>query len=122
MRGRNTVPHWFSMHSVPSFLVFMFWSSGMRLAVSMSVQDEFICVCLVMPRCMFSMQLFLSEIVKSSPASLTLEPSAYLSIAEYGGGKFSRLHILRWGAVLKLTINFGALPVGLYPPNWTLYI
>ena len=34
----------------------------MRLAV-MSVQDELICVRLVMPRCMFSMQLFLSEII-----------------------------------------------------------
>ena len=49
----------------PSFLVFMCWSTGMRLArlaVIMSVQDEFICVCLVMPRCKFSMQLFLSEV------------------------------------------------------------
>ena len=36
----------------------------MRLAVIMSVQNKFICVCLVMPHCMFSMQLFLSEIVK----------------------------------------------------------
>ena len=53
----------FSMHSVPSFPVFMFCSTGMRLAV-MSTQDELICVCLVMPRCMFSMQLCLSEIVK----------------------------------------------------------
>ena len=35
----------------------------MRLAV-MSVQDELICVRLVIPRCMISMQLFLSEIVK----------------------------------------------------------
>ena len=52
------------MHSVPSFLVFMFWITGMRLAVIMSVQDELICVRLVMPRCMFNMQLFLSEIVK----------------------------------------------------------
>ena len=43
-------------------LVFMFWSTGMRLAVIVSIQDEFICVHLVMPRCMFSMQLFLSEI------------------------------------------------------------
>ena len=32
--------------------------------VLMSVQDELICVSLVMPCCMFSMQLFLSEIVK----------------------------------------------------------
>ena len=52
------------MHSVQSFLVFMFWSTGVRVAVIMSVQDELICVRLVMPRCMFSMQLFLSEIVK----------------------------------------------------------
>ena len=37
--------------------------TGTRLAV-MSIQDELICVPLVMPRCMFSMQLFLSEIVK----------------------------------------------------------
>ena len=49
---------------IPSFLVFMFWSTGTRLAVIMSVQDELICVRLVMPRCIFSMQLFLSEIVK----------------------------------------------------------
>ena len=63
-RGGILCAHWFSTHSVPSFLVFMFWSTGMRLAVIMSVQDELISVCLVMPRCMFSMQLFLSEIVK----------------------------------------------------------
>ena len=31
---------------------------------AMSIQDELICVCLVMPHCMFGMQLFLSEIVK----------------------------------------------------------
>ena len=36
----------------------------MRLAVIMSIQDKLICVHLVMSRCMFSMQLFLSEIVK----------------------------------------------------------
>ena len=30
----------------------------------MSVQEELICVHVVMPCCMFSMQLFLSEIVK----------------------------------------------------------
>ena len=54
---------WFSTHSVPSFPVFMFWSAGMKLTVIMSVQDEFICVRLVMPQCMFSMQLFLSEII-----------------------------------------------------------
>ena len=35
---------------------------GTRLVV-MSVKDELICVRLVMPCCMFSMQLFLSEIV-----------------------------------------------------------
>ena len=35
----------------------------MTPAVIMSIQDEFICVRLVMPRCVFSMQLFLSEIV-----------------------------------------------------------
>ena len=29
----------------------------------LSVQEELICVCLVMPHCMFGMQLFLSEIV-----------------------------------------------------------
>ena len=45
----------FSVLSVPSFPVFMFWSTGMRLDV-MTVQDELICVRLVMPRCMFSMQ------------------------------------------------------------------
>ena len=45
------------------FHVSMFCSPGMRLVV-MSIQDEFICVRLVVPRCMFSMQLFLSEIVK----------------------------------------------------------
>ena len=36
------------------------------VASVMSVQDELICVCLVMPHCMFGMQLFLSEIVKFS--------------------------------------------------------
>ena len=54
--------HWFSTHSVPTFPVVMLCSTGMRLVV-MSVQDELI-VSLVMPRCMFSMQLFLSEIVQ----------------------------------------------------------
>ena len=53
----------FSMHSILLFPVFMFWSTGTRLA-GMSVQDKLNCVHLVMPRCMFSMQLFLSEIVK----------------------------------------------------------
>ena len=45
------------------FLFSLFWTTGTRLAV-MSIQDQLICVCLVMPRCMFSMQLFFSEIVK----------------------------------------------------------
>ena len=54
----------FPIYSVPSFSVFMFWSTGTRVAVIMSFQDKLICVCLVMPHCMFSMQLFLSEIVK----------------------------------------------------------
>ena len=54
---------WFSMHPVPSFPVFMLCSTGTRLVV-MSIQDQLICVRLVMPRCMFSMQLFLPEIVK----------------------------------------------------------
>ena len=53
----------FSLHSIPSFLVFMFCATGTRLVV-MSVQDKLIWVLLVMPRCMFSMQLCLSEIVK----------------------------------------------------------
>ena len=44
----------------------MFWRTGTRLAVIMSVQDELICVHLVMPRCMFNMLLFLFEIVKFS--------------------------------------------------------
>ena len=34
------------------------------IASVLSVQDEFICVHLLTPHCMFSMQLFLSEIVK----------------------------------------------------------
>ena len=53
----------FSMHSVLSSLVFMFCSTSTRLVV-MSIQNKLICVCLVMPHCMFSMQLFLSEILK----------------------------------------------------------
>ena len=61
--GRILCALCFSMHSVPSFPVFMFCSTGLRI-VSMSIQDQLICVCLVMPHCMFSMQLFLSEIVK----------------------------------------------------------
>ena len=59
----NTMCALFFCALIPSFTVFMFWSTGTRLAV-MSVQDELICVRLVMPRCMFSMQLFLCEIVK----------------------------------------------------------
>ena len=63
--GRNAVcALFFFTHSVLSFLVFMFWSTGTRLAVIMSAQDKLICVRLVKPRGMFSMQLFLSEIVK----------------------------------------------------------
>ena len=62
--GRILRVHWFSTHSVPSFLFFMFCSTGMTKAVIMSTQDKLICVRLVMPRCMFSMQLFLSDIVK----------------------------------------------------------
>ena len=62
--GRDTVCALVFYALRSSVLVFMFGSTGMRLAVIMSVQDELICVCLVMPRCMFSMQLFLSEIVK----------------------------------------------------------
>ena len=46
--------------SVHCFHVLQSWH---RLAV-MSVQDELICVRLVMPHFIFSMQLFLSEIVK----------------------------------------------------------
>ena len=34
------------------------------VASVVSVQDELISVCLVMPHCMFGMQLFLSEIVE----------------------------------------------------------
>ena len=41
--GRVLCAHWFSTHSVPSFLVFVLWSTGTRLAV-MSVQDKLICV------------------------------------------------------------------------------
>ena len=61
-RGRILCVLCFCMHSVPSFLVFMFWSTGTRLPV-MSIQGKLICVRLVMPCCMFSMQMFLSEIV-----------------------------------------------------------
>ena len=61
-RGRILCAHWFSTHSIPSLLVFLLCSPGTRLVV-MSVQDKLICVHLVIPRCMFSMQLFLSEII-----------------------------------------------------------
>ena len=54
----------FSIHSLPSFPVFMFWSNVTGTLAAMSIQDKLICVPLVMPRCMFSMQLFLSEIIK----------------------------------------------------------
>ena len=54
----------FSMHSVTSFPVFMFCSTGTRIV--MSIQDKLICVRLVMHHCMISMQLCLSEIVKFS--------------------------------------------------------
>ena len=54
----------FSMDLVPSFAVFMLCSTGTRPAFIMSVQDKLIYVHLVMPCCMFSMQLFLLEIVK----------------------------------------------------------
>ena len=62
--GRNTVCALVFYAPVPSFLVFMFWSTSMRLAVIMSGQDKLICVCLVMPCCMFSTQLFMSETLK----------------------------------------------------------
>ena len=62
--GQNTVRTlvFYALRSVIS--CFHVLDYGMRLAVIMSVQDELICVRLVMPRCMFSMLLFLSEIVK----------------------------------------------------------
>ena len=53
--------HWFSTHSVPSFPVALQY----RHETSCYVHSGWInCVHLVMPRCMFNMQLFLSEIVK----------------------------------------------------------
>ena len=63
--GRILCALCFSIHSIQSFPVFVFWNniSGTRLA-AMSVEAELICVLLVMPRCMLGMQLFLSEIVK----------------------------------------------------------
>ena len=64
--GQNTVCalFFFALCSVIScFHVFMLCSTGTRLVV-MSVQDKLNCVHLVMPHCMFSMQLFFSEIVK----------------------------------------------------------
>ena len=42
----------------------MFCSPGDETRIVMSVQDKLICVRSVMPRCMFSLQLCLSEIVK----------------------------------------------------------
>ena len=59
--GQNTVCalFFFALCSVIScFHVFMLCSTGTRLVV-MSVQDKLICA-----RCMLSMQLFLSEMVK----------------------------------------------------------
>ena len=61
--GQNTVYAlvFYALRSViHCFHVLQSWH---RLAV-MSVQDELICVCLVMPHYMLSMKLFLSEIVK----------------------------------------------------------
>ena len=43
---------------------FLFPYFGVLARDEMSVHDKLICVHLVMPCCMFSMQLFLSEIVK----------------------------------------------------------
>ena len=45
-------------HSIPSFPIFMLCSPGKRLVVT-SVQDELICVRLVMPRCVFSSCFYL---------------------------------------------------------------
>ena len=58
--GAEYCVHFFyALRSVIScFHIFVFCSTGTRLVV-MSIQDEFICA-----RCTFSMQLFLSEIVK----------------------------------------------------------
>ena len=63
--GQNTVcaSVIYALRSIISCLWSFIWSTHMRLAVIMSVQEELICVCLVMPRCMISIQLFLSEIV-----------------------------------------------------------
>ena len=48
--------HWWRMRRCDSVVA--------GVASVMSLQDELICVRLVMPHCMFGMQLFLSEIVK----------------------------------------------------------
>ena len=54
----------YALRSIIScFHVFMYCSTGTRLVV-MSIQNELMCVRLVMPCYMFSMRLFLSEIVK----------------------------------------------------------
>ena len=55
--GQNTVSTLFFYALRSVIPIFMFCSTGMRLVV-MSVQDELICVRLVMPHCMFRMQLF----------------------------------------------------------------
>ena len=51
----------YALHSDIYF--FLFWSTGVRLVI-MSVQYELICIHLLMLPCMFSIQLFLHEIVK----------------------------------------------------------
>ena len=66
---------------VPSFHVFMSCSTGTRLVV-MSIQDKLVCVRLVLPRCMFSMQLFLSEMLSEmieSKDSYVHKPLVYNS-------------------------------------------
>ena len=62
--GKNTVCAlvFYAFRSVIScFHVLEYWC---ETSSYQSVQDKLICVLLVMPRCIFSMQLFLSEIVK----------------------------------------------------------
>ena len=61
--GRNTVCAHFLCTSFRHFLFlcFEYWHKTSRYCAR---QEKLICVCLVMPRCMLSMQLFLSEIVK----------------------------------------------------------
>ena len=62
--GRNTMCAlvFYTLHYVIScFHVFEYWHETSCYHVC---SGQIICVCLVMPRCMFSTQLFLSEIVK----------------------------------------------------------